>query len=178
MCRGGAKCVAAAFTGSVSEDPYCYWRVARAASRRVRLGRELRQGAAAALLGLGVSAGLGGCFSPVGEGQPEMPGTTLPAKGAPPDSGMQPLQAADASEPIDAATPTDPPDAALDFCENVDCNVMCDYGCLPPPCCAQQRPDAGTPPDAAMAPDAATADPCEHVCCQCDYGIIPDDCCL
>ena len=78
-CRGGAKCVAAAFTGALTEDPYCYHRVERLASRRARLVGEVRKGAATALFGLGVSAGLGGCFTPVGEYQEEPPPVGLHA---------------------------------------------------------------------------------------------------
>ncbi|MBI5543991.1 MAG: radical SAM protein [Deltaproteobacteria bacterium] len=70
-CRGGAKCVAAAFTGALTEDPYCYHRVARLASRRVRVAQEVRRGAAAALFSLGVGVTLGGCLAPVGPEQPE-----------------------------------------------------------------------------------------------------------
>ncbi len=37
VCRGGARCVAAAATQNLSEDPYCYYRVANMATRMPRL---------------------------------------------------------------------------------------------------------------------------------------------
>ncbi|HEY3451023.1 MAG TPA: radical SAM protein [Myxococcales bacterium] len=178
VCRGGAKCVAAAFTGAVSEDPYCYHRVARAASPTVRLAKEVRRGAAAAALGLGVSACLGSCFSPVGPGEEETP-------------GMARQDAA--TEPPVVAPPGE--DAGYDPC--VPSCPTCDYGVLPPECFA--KPDAGAAgPDAAMPdpcvcldygvmPDPAgccaaptppdAGDPCENVCCECDYGVVPPGCC-
>ena len=60
-CRGGARCVAAAFTGALGEDPMCWHRVAKM-GRKPLLPRPLRVGiasaAAAAALVLG---GGGGC---------------------------------------------------------------------------------------------------------------------
>jgi len=186
VCRGGAKCVAAAFTGALTEDPYCYYRVERLASRRARIASEVRKGAATALLGLGVSAGLGGCFSPVGEYQ-----EPSPALHEGQDAG---------------AAPAGPDASIVDPCENL-C-PMCDYGVVPPEC--YQRADASVPagPDAATMPcvcpdygvfpnpgkdccgnpivpapvDAGTApdagDKCAHVCCLCDYGVEPPpECC-
>ncbi|MGC4123209.1 MAG: radical SAM protein [Myxococcales bacterium] len=175
LCRGGAKCVAAAFTGAVSEDPYCYYRVAREASPVVQLAREVRRNAAAAAVGLGVSACLGGCFTAAGPGDE-------PDAAAKSDAAREPARDA-------AATPG--ADAGVDPCEP-PC-PLCDYGVLPPECYA--KPDAATPgPDAAEpcicvdygvlpdpgsccnpAPDAG--DPCENVCCECDYGVIPPGCC-
>jgi radical SAM protein with 4Fe4S-binding SPASM domain len=60
-CRGGAKCVAAAATGRLGEDPFCYHRVAVQAARQApdRATRpRLAQKAAAAALSVGL--GLGG----------------------------------------------------------------------------------------------------------------------
>lgn len=150
VCRGGAKCVAAAFTGGVSEDPYCYYRVARAASPAVRLAKEVRRASAAAALGLGVSAGLGGCFTAVGPGEEETPGVAQKdAAGAKPPVVVAP----------DAAT-APAVDAGYDPC--LPSCPTCDYGVMPPECYA--KPDAAQP-----------VDPCQ-VCPDCDYGVLPPEC--
>lgn len=185
LCRGGAKCVAAAFTGAVSEDPYCYLRVERLSSRRARILQDVRRGAATALMGLGVTGCLGGCFTAVGpEGDP------APAAGQSDAASAHVSNAADAGRP-DAARPG--PDAA-DPC--VPSCPMCDYGVMPPECYAK---DAGAPepgPDAAfpcvcldygvMPEPGSCCDPrpadagvdCSNVCCDCDYGVPPPaECC-
>ena len=71
-CRGGAKCVAAAFTGRLDQNPYCYHRVQMLQSRRRRAVSSLRKGTAAAMLsvGLGLSTVFfGGCADRAVEGR-------------------------------------------------------------------------------------------------------------
>jgi len=191
-CRGGARCVATAFTGGVSHDPYCWLQVA-GHHEGSGVGRAVAKGAAAAMLL--ATLGLGGCEE---EGQ-----AVGPDYGVPPDArgeASAEVQPADAPDVLDVA-----PDAATDPCANVCCE--CDYGDPPPPeCCPGpdvQQPDAQQPdvpdvaPDQAPAdvpptdvasdsaeasPDAPDANPlCANVCCECEYGVIPqeiwDACC-
>ena len=144
MCRGGAKCVASAFTGGVSEDPYCYFRVSRMASRRGRVLAAVRQRAAVAAatvtLGLGAAgaACLGGCLDrAVGDPDP----------GRQRDAAL--LVQQDAGLDIDAEPP-----AHLDYGvlpESWDAGVDAtppfegDYGLLPPELDAGVDPDAEPP---------------------------------
>lgn len=134
LCRGGAKCVAAAFTGRLGENPYCYHRMTRLA-RAVRPSR-LRRHVAAAVLALGLGGGLVGCdsraVSPDGAVGPGV------------EAGMQQADAGPGQDgTIQADTFVLPPDAQLkpdtvDPCASVCC--MCDYGIIPPDlwqkCCA------------------------------------------
>jgi radical SAM protein with 4Fe4S-binding SPASM domain len=179
LCRGGAKCVAAAFTGALGEDPYCYWRVSQLASRRKRLARDVRRQAATALFGLGVGVSLGGCFSAVGEPEqiptgalaPDAESTVAPPKTTLVDAGPDctpPCPNCDYGVlPPECYQKVAGPDASTAF----PC-VCPDYGTLPGPggdCCNPVVQDAGIPPDAA--------DPCANVCCMCDYGVVPEGCC-
>ena len=181
VCKGGARCVAAAATGALTEDPFCYHRVtAMHGDGRLRTAIARSAAAASAALVLGAA----GCWTS--------------------DSGGQ----ADDNTPVadvvtpteDVVTPTEglvPPDARPDAidCQSVCC--LCDYGIIPEEvyqfCCAnpEPAPDAVTDPvqpDVPPPTDVAPADPatpdaidCGKVCCECEYGIIPtevwDYCC-
>jgi radical SAM protein with 4Fe4S-binding SPASM domain len=156
LCRGGAKCVAAAVTGGVGEDPYCYHRLEREAADRARSPLRSAQAAAAALLlGLG-SLGAVGC----GDRATPDPGgadagVARDAR-AGTDARLDAAPSADGATAADAALRDAEPDGAS--CAEVCC--LCDYGVIPPDvweaCCA----------------------PCENVCCECDYGLPPPpQCC-
>jgi MoaA/NifB/PqqE/SkfB family radical SAM enzyme len=160
-CRGGARCVAAAFTGALTEDPFCYQRVA---PREARGFSSVGQSVAAAATALVLQVGAPGC-TPSGKSDA---GTTV--EDARPATGLDAGKRPDASG-LDAAR-TD----TLD-CSNVCCE--CDYGTPPPAgCCPVSQPDASVP-DAAAATDAARTDTldCSNVCCECEYGIPPPGCC-
>ncbi len=156
QCRGGAKCVASAFTGAVSEDPYCYWRMSQLTSRRGRALAAVRQraavAAAAVTLGLGAAGAvcLGGCLDrAVGDPDPNRQQDAAPlvlsdagvdADFEPPvhmDYGVFPEpELSDAG--VDAAPPFEgdygmmPPseDAAVD--SDAEPPTEMDYGNLPP----------------------------------------------
>jgi len=144
LCRGGAKCVASAFTGGVSEDPYCYWRVSRLASRRGRAVAALRQraavAAAAVTLGLGAAgaACLGGCLDrAVGDPDPSRQRDAAPL--VLPDAGPDD----DAEPPVemDYGIIPQPRDAGVDATPPFEG----DYGMLPPLLDAGVDPDAEPP---------------------------------
>lgn len=162
LCRGGAKCVAAAFTGALGEDPFCYSRVQREAQRRQGPWRSLQQGLAAAAMGLLVGGTcLGGCTHDAADkrGRSENEGTDL---GRGEDGGGA----------LDAGIDLGPDD----YCATHCCD--CEYGDLPGPPYDPPAPghdggsaadqgfpspgdDAGAPVDAghpvadAGAPDAS-----------------------
>ena len=172
VCRGGARCVAAAVTGGVGEDPYCFHRLAAEGSDRGRgLQRSAAAAAAALMIGLGGLGGLGcGGRSISGPGggdaaiaRDARAGEDSSATDGGRDGQVPPDGGRDASPDVrrDAAPDVGPVDAANPDainCSEVCC--MCDYGVIPPDvwqqCCA----------------------PCENVCCDCDYGVPPPpQCC-
>ncbi|MCC6527576.1 MAG: radical SAM protein [Polyangiaceae bacterium] len=125
LCRGGARCVAHAYTGSLRHDPMCYLAVARA--RRAERATFPASAAAAAVLAL---AGCGGKAVIDGGGG---------ASGAGGDTGTTTTSS---SSTIDCATVccgcdygVPPPPEAFQACccEGVCCE--CDYGTPPPPGC-------------------------------------------
>ena len=130
ICRGGAKCVSSAFTGALSEDPYCFTRVAQLEGRARSLPRR-QTAAAAAVVGLGLITNVS-CSADYGiEPPPECraacdagvaPDAADPCANACPEYGVMPLP--DAGVAPDAGDP----------CADVCCD--CDYGIPPPPeCC-------------------------------------------
>jgi radical SAM protein with 4Fe4S-binding SPASM domain len=161
MCRGGAKCVSSAFTGSVSEDPYCYWRVSQADSRRARVAGAVRQRAAAAVvtvgLGLGAAGCLGGCLDrAVGGSDPHQDAATYVQQ----DAAVE----LDGAVELDAAVESDgePP-------------IVLDYGVFPDP--VDAGPDAEPPVNQDYGvfpePDDAGVEPDGEPPVQNDYGDIP-----
>jgi radical SAM protein with 4Fe4S-binding SPASM domain len=131
VCRGGAKCVAAAFTGSLTEDPYCYHAVASAERRSV--GERLRRRAIASVLsvGLGALGTLAGCDhraapSPTDAGARDGISRSIDARGADlkPEGPISPCVCPDYGVGIPCT---------CDPCANVCCD--CDYGVSPPPGC-------------------------------------------
>jgi radical SAM protein with 4Fe4S-binding SPASM domain len=114
LCRGGAKCVASAFTGGLGEDPYCYYRVAREESFRRRFASSLGRRAAAAVMSVGLGLG-GACL-----GGATLSGCLDRAVGHSDNEPDAVLVESDASVPEDAALE---PDA--------DPPVSWDYGVFP-----------------------------------------------
>ncbi|MBI5529518.1 MAG: radical SAM protein [Deltaproteobacteria bacterium] len=169
LCRGGAKCVAAAMGPSVFEDPYCYYRVSELVRQRP-LRRVARHMAAAASA---FSLVVGGCDVAVTSGDA---GAVVEDSGGPAEDGGV---SGDAAVGQDAGPA---PDGGGTNCKDVCCE--CEYGVIPPDvyeeCCAIQ-PEYGVEPpdggvigeDAGPAPDAGIN--CGDVCCECDYGVIPPD---
>ncbi len=137
LCRGGAKCVSAAFTGALGADPYCYHAVAKAqAAARPRL----RERALASILGVGLGAlgALAGCGGRSTPGPGDAGGDGIAQQQ--PDTRAGDTRAADARRgdlppqrcvcpDYGVSTP-----CTCDPCANVCCE--CDYG-VPPPaeCC-------------------------------------------
>lgn len=157
LCRGGAKCVSSAFTGGVSEDPYCYWRVSRLASRRGRALAAVRQRAAVAAtavtLGLGAAgaACLGGCLDRA-VGDPDPGRHQDAALLVQPDAGVD--ADADAEPPIHAdyginpEPEIEPTDAGVDADADAEPPYQLDYGYFPEPEPEIEPTDAGVDPDA------------------------------
>ncbi len=130
LCRGGAKCVAYAFTGDVRHDPMCYLAVARRNERSARHIWPKSGAAAAAMLLFGVACG--GETSPVeqtgGGGQSGVTGGASPG-GASPGGASQGGVGAEGGKPTGGTSAVDAgPDAVN--CQTVCC--MCDYGIIPP----------------------------------------------
>ena len=171
-CRGGARCVAAATTGGLSEDPYCYHRVASLAARHPlrRIGRQVAAAASAVVLSTG-SLVVSGCLDydvAVGfEYGVEPPNCEEVCCDC--DYGELPPELIEqCCEPVVGPEyGVEPPN-----CEEVCC--ACDYGELPPgvweECCEEPiiTPDYGVEP-----PEPEPN--CEEVCCECDYGHIPPE---
>jgi len=168
MCRGGARCVSAAFQGLLTENEYCFYRVQneQAGHQAARAGGAA---VAAAVLALSLTSGCSSRHSP-----PRRPGTdaavTMDASSTGDAMVGQDANGADATvdaqEPVDAsgdatvvADGSTQPDGAVD-CSAVCCE--CEYGIIPPEIW-----------DTCCAPD-----PCAGVCCECDYGAPPPpECC-
>lgn len=152
LCRGGARCVSAAFSGLLTEDALCYYHVAR--EHLVPRWRSAGSSALAAAA-LTMAAACGGGTEP----RPTDAGSLDAAVGdAGPRPDATPRDAAE-GDAGDSGTPDTGPDAAID-CSAVCCE--CEYGVIPPEvfeqCCAP--------------------DPCAGVCCECDYGEPPPpQCC-
>ncbi len=181
VCRGGARCVAAAAMGALGEDPYCWYRWA---GQERSVVRTVVHGAATAAAALMLS--VTGCPGDGGTGGPDVQMDTIagdPCSGCAEDVSFVDNQWTDPG-PADPGSLSD----AID-CANVCCE--CDYGVLPnavwEACCAPADAvvndpgpaDPGSVPDAAA--DVVPADPgpsdvidCANVCCECDYGVLPD----
>jgi hypothetical protein len=149
VCRGGAKCVAAASTQAISEDPYCYYRVANTATRWPGVLRKT-----AATASLVYLMGAGPCE--VGPGAP--------------DSGVQPqrCEEVDCSDPDiseeDMMLCCPAPEYGVEpACEWVDCGDPDLSAALAERCC-------GISPDYGVEPID-----CNEVCCECEYGVIPEE---
>ena len=137
QCRGGAKCAAAAFTGGVSENPYCYYRVRKERSRPVRILGAARRHAAAAMvtatLGLGATA-LGGCLErSVGHDN----NNNRPDAALSQDAGLADAEPTDAALTDAEPTDADIEDAAADAEPDAVCCLL--YGVLPAPDAAPQE---------------------------------------
>jgi len=148
LCRGGARCVSSAVLASVTEDPYCYFRVdrERRAAQPSRLGQAA---AAAAALTLSLTSATA-CGSGHGHGN----GT---------DAGLDASADGDADADADADTDAD---GDGDGDADIDAGAGTDAGA-----------DASVGPEYGVIPDAGP-DPCANVCCECDYGEPPPpECC-
>jgi MoaA/NifB/PqqE/SkfB family radical SAM enzyme len=201
-CRGGARCVAAAATGGVGEDPYCWLAVAPPDARPG--GRAMMAAGVAAAMVVGSA----GCIDPEPVDQADI--TDDPGSGVVdvrdrdligvPDSDIHYWDPGPVSDPgIDIDVPSDAGDADLDVlpsdpgpgdaidCTNVCC--LCEYGIIPDEiaaaCCGVDAhvSDPG-PSDEGLSDPGPGGDAmeCADVCCMCDYGVIPEDvyqeCCV
>ncbi|MBM4320556.1 MAG: radical SAM protein, partial [Deltaproteobacteria bacterium] len=205
-CRGGARCMAAAATGRLAEDPYCYHRMAELARQRP-LAR-LRQGAVAvASVSL---AGLfaWGCLSDRQEEQRPQPrpGACAQVDCADPELDQaRRQQCCETSPPVDCRT-VDCGDHATPAVAREECCHLPEYGvepcaevdCADPDllrqlveqCCAQVEPypcsgeecslpEYGVEPDCAAVDctDPATPPATRAQCCNlAEYGVEPDPC--
>jgi MoaA/NifB/PqqE/SkfB family radical SAM enzyme len=145
LCRGGARCVAAAFTGGLADNPYCYHRQlqARKGARTERPALRQHLIASALSMGLGLlgAAGCGGRPIPTDGG-----GDVAPASDRTRRDGRADLRRTDgnpcAGYTCHNTCPAceygiEPPAALFSqcCCPNVCCD--CDYGVLPPPGCCK-----------------------------------------
>jgi MoaA/NifB/PqqE/SkfB family radical SAM enzyme len=200
VCRGGARCVAAAATGALGEDPYCW---TRWAGPEPSFARGLAQGAATAAAALMLS--VAGCSGEDDAGAPDVPADTIvpdvcegcgrdvPFADVPQvDLPWADPGPADPGAPADVAQDPGVPSDAID-CAQVCC--QCEYGIIPDEvwqaCCVPSDAGANDPgPAKDPGADAVPADPglpsdaidCADVCCECDYGILPqavwEACCV
>ncbi len=155
ICRGGAKCVAAASTQAISEDPYCYYRVANAATHWPRVVR--RTAATASLVCL---MGAGPC-------------ETNPVS---PDDGGKPEQCAK----VDCTDPNISEEEFTLCCPAPEYGVepACEeVNCADPDLSEEELALCCPAPEYGVEPIA-----CKDVCCECEYGVIPEDvykeCCI
>jgi radical SAM protein with 4Fe4S-binding SPASM domain len=141
LCRGGARCVSSAYLGSLTEDPYCYYRVATLQQRARRRARVQPAASAMAALLLALGPGACGDSRAVGEGDAAVTvdarsatdvGSGSDARGAEGDATLPADAALSGDLGVDAtavdATPDLGTDAGID-CSTVCC--MCDYGIIP-----------------------------------------------
>lgn len=144
ICRGGARCVAYAYTGSTACDPMCYLAASRSEGAGAKVLPASAAAAAAAILmsigmvncgssteGGGGSTGAGGTTGTTGAGGTTTTSSSSSSSGAT-DAG------ADAYDCTTVCCECDygvlPPDVfKACCCQNVCCE--CDYGVPPPGCC-------------------------------------------
>ncbi len=168
ICRGGARCVSSAVNGTVTDDPYCYHRVATEARaddpRRAPClaTATLAMSMAACVDGGGGSADTDGSLVPR-DAVVKVDGVGLdgPVADAAPDAAKM-----DAASLDQGATDGPPPDA-----------LTHPDGPLPDGPLADGAPDGPAPdaaPDVSVSPPDAGID-CSAVCCECEYGIIPPE---
>lgn len=186
-CRGGARCVSTALTGTIGEDPYCWLRVSTTADNRGIRDYAARAAAVASLALL-----VGGAACDDDEDDKTDNGAevvVLDAIGDDTATSVDAVRDDLAGDP--GATPDLPvvTDAGQDAVNCVDVCCDCEYGVIPEEifrqCCEVVQPDPA--PDAVtpdvVQPDSVEPDAidCDSVCCMCDYGIIPqevwDKCC-
>lgn len=204
LCRGGARCVSAAFLGKLTEDPYCWYRVASDESAR-HTGGVTRWAAAAgtalALSAAGCSTSSGGQSTGGGSNADVIedvaeadaiagsdvatdatpiddPGQALDADDPGPDA-VDPSDVAPDATPVDDLAPVD--DAGPDATEE-EVSVGPEYGVFPDIHTPDATPDVtlDATPDATLDADTSdVADPdaidCTEVCCECEYGVIPEE---
>jgi radical SAM protein with 4Fe4S-binding SPASM domain len=140
ICRGGAKCVAYAYTGSMTRDPMCYLAASRHAPRAAE--RIWPTAAAALLLGMAVPGcdgestsdpgNHGGASGSAGDsslgGMTATGGTTSsPGTGGSAQGGSATGGAAQGGTSVGGSTTQGT--GGID-CQGVCC--MCDYGIIPP----------------------------------------------
>ena len=142
MCRGGAKCVAYAYTGALGCDPMCYLQAAQADARSAAPIWPTSAAAAttAVLLALGLGAGCGGevtVESGAGAGGTTATSTAHGGQAGTAGSGGVEQDAGPDCSAVccacDYGVPPPPDVFKACCCQNVCC--MCDYGALPPAGC-------------------------------------------
>ena len=179
LCRGGARCVASATLQKLTEDPYCWYRVA--SDERAKQRRPVTQWAAAA--GTALVLSLGGCSDP----DPDS------ATGAGDVADVvSPTDSGDAADPTDATDSTDStdsdtaePDVSIEYgmpadATDDDAAITPDYGVFPQ--------DVTEATDATDATDADAHEPDvsieygmpvdvteDDAAITPDYGVFPDD---
>jgi len=184
-CRGGAKCVSSAATGSMGEDPYCYHRIA-AIESRPGLHKALTQGAAAASAALVLS--VSGCWeeaSGTDAGGPDVPfGTDSFVM----DNVLHGPDVKDTSLPDPGTTDPGPPPKEVvepkDVTDAIDCSqvcCMCEYGIIPDEvwnaCCAPPPEDVIEPDPGENEDVVEDAPPfnCAAMQCFCNDEPVPED---
>jgi radical SAM protein with 4Fe4S-binding SPASM domain len=132
LCRGGAKCVAYAFTGGTTHDPMCYLAVAGREPRFARSVWPASGAAATAALLLGM-VGCAGETSTVeqtgGGGQTGVTGGGSPGGATARGGSAGTAGSAQGGSPTGGASASDAGTDGVN-CQTVCC--MCDYGIIPP----------------------------------------------
>ncbi len=177
LCRGGARCVSSAVNGGVTEDPFCYYRVA-SEHRAARVDAS-RHAAVCAAAALALSIGQAAC-TPQSPSGGEDAGPLPPRDAAETFDGSVDAAHLDARTPDATARDARPADAASPDAAVPDAAVpdAASPDVASPDVAAPDvaSPDAAAPdaalPD-ALAPDAAID--CMDVCCECEYGVIPEE---
>ena len=179
LCRGGASCVASAFTQELTEDPYCWYRLA-SLDREKRRG-EMARSAASAAAAVILTMGLTGCPESTAPGDAAVADTVNTQDGMSepdfccPEYGVQ----ADLNpQPQDIQPDPDvqleygvPPDIQPQDIQP-DPDVQLEYG-VPPDIQPQDiQPDPDVQLEYGVPPDIQDAVPQPEV--TLDYGIEPD----
>jgi len=179
-CRGGARCVSSAATGSLGEDPYCYHRVATIESQP-GLRSALAQGAAAASAAFVLSVtGCGTEGAGTDAGTPDViSGTdTSAVDNVMPKPDVQDVPLSDTGSTDSGST--DPGIAEVIDCSQVCC--LCEYGIIPDEvweaCCAPPPEDVIEPSDPGAHQEAVQEVPpfnCAAMQCFCGDEPVPED---
>ena len=190
-CRGGARCVAAAVTGELRENPYCFHRVATMTSHSALRVLQRHVAGAAAAVALATS----GCgWQSHDEPRPTCEGADCSDPNLPGETRDECCNAAEYGVDPCADVSCVEPNAPGECCASADYGAEPDYGvepcggidCTDPDLPAELRDSCCVSDDYAVDPcfDADCSDPDlpadvrDQCCVMAEYGAEPVDPCL
>ena len=174
LCRGGAKCVASSFTQALTEDPYCWYRLA-CLEREKRRGDLVRSAASAAAAVI-LTVGLTGCPESSPPADTSTAVDTLDKDGISDPDFCCPEYGVDFDmlpQPQDIkADPGVQPEYGVPADIQPDPDVQLEYGV--PPDIKDVQPDPDVQLEYGVPPDIQPQDTAPEPEVTLDYGIEPD----